>query len=251
VYVANRSRVAALGENLAGVGRNVANLIYFVLDQGIVAGIVINGQLYLGSGSAAGEIGHVSIEPDGPLCRCGNRGCLQMYASEEAILARARAVAREQVSSLLWKNTDGRVERLTAELVFAAARQGDASALAVINEVGTKVGFAISTLINLFDPEMVVLGGAIGTQAGDLLLKAATREAQVRALPRAFQKTRIVTGTLGSNAAAIGAAVLAIKNTPISMIFDGRPTTDAAAPQTEAAEVETPAADSLDSVAVN
>ena len=95
VYVANRSQVAALGENLAGVGRNVSNLIYFVLDQGIVAGFVIHGSLYLGSGFASGQIGHVSIEPDGPLCRCGNRGCLQLYASEEAILARARAVARE------------------------------------------------------------------------------------------------------------------------------------------------------------
>ena len=207
------------------MGRNVSNLIYFVLDQGIVAGFVINGGLYLGSGSAAGQIGHVSIEPDGPLCRCGNRGCLQLYASEEAILARARAVAREEVTSLLWQNTDGRVERLTTDLVFEAARQGDASALAVMNEAGAKVGFAIATLINLFDPEMVVLGGTIGTKAGDLLLKPATREAQVRALPRSFQKTRIVTGTLGTNALAIGAAVLAIKNTPISMIFERRPAT--------------------------
>ena len=225
VYVANRSQVAALGENLAGVGRNVSNLIYFVLDQGIVAGFVIHGSLYLGSGFASGQIGHVSIEPDGPLCRCGNRGCLQLYASEEAILARARAVAREAASSLLWQDTDGRVERLTTDMVFEAARRGDASALAVMNEAGTKVGFAIATLINLFDPEMVVLGGTIGTQAGDLLLKPATREAQMRALPRSFQKTRIVTGTLGTNALAIGAAVLAIKNTPISMIFEGRPAT--------------------------
>jgi predicted NBD/HSP70 family sugar kinase len=230
VYVANRSQVAALGENLAGVGRNVSNLIYFVLDQGIVAGFVVNGGLYLGSGFAAGQIGHVSIEPDGPLCRCGNRGCLQLYASEEAILAQARAVAREEVTSLLWQNTAGRVERLTPDMVFEAARQGDASALAVMNEAGAKVGFAVATLINLFDPEMVVLGGTIGTKAGDLLLKPATREAQVRALPRSFQKTRIVTGTLGTNALAIGAAVLAIKNTPISMIFEGRPATLAEPP---------------------
>ena len=246
VYVANRSQVAALGENLAGVGRNVSNLIYFVLDQGIVAGFVIHGSLYLGSGFASGQIGHVSIEPDGPLCRCGNRGCLQLYASEEAILARARAVAREAVSSLLWQETDGRVERLTTDMVFEAARRGDASALAVMNEAGTKVGFAIATLINLFDPEMVVLGGTIGTQAGDLLLKPATREAQMRALPRSFQKTRIVTGTLGTNALAIGAAVLAIKNTPISMIFEGRP----AAPDDPPAGRGHPEADATPEAAV-
>ena len=220
VYVANRSRVAALGELRVGVGRNVTNLIYIFLGQGIAAGIVIDGDLYLGSSSGAGEIGHISVVPDGPLCDCGNRGCLEVYASEVGILARARAMARENTSNLLQQVVNGRLERLTVEMVIQAARRGDAAAIQALNDVGTQIGFSVSTLINLFNPEKVVIGGPIGANAGDLLLAPIIREAQVRTLPRSFHQTRIVTGTLGTKAIAIGAAVLAISNTPIDYIFE-------------------------------
>ena len=219
VYVANRSRVAALGEYQVGVGRDVSNLIYLFLGQGTVAGIVLDGQLYFGADSSAGEVGHISVCPDGPLCACGNRGCLEAYAAETAILARARAIARENPDSLLQQVVGSDLERLTIEDLIRAAQQGDPSALDVFTEVGSKVGLAVSTLINLFNPEIVIIGGPIGSNAGDLLLEPVIKEAQRRTLPRPFHATRIVTGTLGTKAVAIGAAVLAINHTPIDAIF--------------------------------
>lgn len=219
VYVANRSRVAALGEQRVGMCCNVSNLIYLFLGQGIAAGIVIDGSLYLGPGSSAGEIGHVSVVPDGPLCDCGNRGCLEVYAKEATILARARALAREEPKSFMQRVVDSHLERLTIEHVIQAAREGDSAAVTVLNEAGTKVGIAVSTLIDLFNPEMVIIGGPIGSNAGELLLDRVIREAQRRTLPRPFNMARIVNGTLGTKAVAIGAAVLAINQTPVDAIF--------------------------------
>ena len=219
VYVANRSRVAALGEYQVGMGREVSNLIYLFLGRGTVAGVVIDGQLYFGSGSSAGEVGHVSIVPDGPLCDCGNRGCLEVYGTEAAILASARALARENPESLLLQAVDSQLERLTIDQVIQAAWQGDSSALEVLTEVGAKVGLAVSILINLFNPEMVIIGGPTGSNAGQLLLEPVIKEAQRRTLPRPFKLTKIVTGTLGTKAVAIGAAVLAINYTPVDVIF--------------------------------
>lgn len=219
IYVANRSRVAALGEYRVGVGREVSNLIYLFLGQGIVAGIVIDGHLYLGSGSGSGEIGHVSVDPEGPLCDCGNRGCLECYATEAAILAHARSIARENVDSLLQHAVDGHLERLTMDQLIQTARQDDPSALAVLTDAGTRVGFAVSIMIDLFDPEMVIIGGPIGSHAGDFLLPSVVREAQLRTLPRFVRRTRIVVGELGTKAVAIGAAVLAINHTPVDAIF--------------------------------
>jgi glucokinase-like ROK family protein len=219
VYVANRSRVAALGEFQSGIGRGVSNLVYLFLGQGIAAGIVIDGQLYFGSGSSTGEIGHVSIIPDGPLCDCGNHGCLEVYATEAAILARARALARDNRASLLHQVVDSHLERLTIEQVVAAAQRGDESAVEVFTDAGSKVGMAVSTLINLFNPEMVIIGGPVGVTASQFLLDPVIKEAQRRTLSRALKMTRIVTGILGTKAVAIGSAVLAINHTPVDVIF--------------------------------
>jgi glucokinase-like ROK family protein len=219
VFVANRSRVAALGELKAGIGRNVSNLIYLFLGQGIVAGIVINGKLYFGSGFDSGEIGHVSIDPNGLLCACGNHGCLEAYASEDAILAYARSIARKLQDSQLQGLVDGDLEKLNLDHILLAARRGDPAATEVISEVGKKIGFAVSILINLFAPELVILGGPIGTSAGDLLLTAVITEASNRTRPRSYKRTRIVTGSLGVEALAIGAAILAINNVPIDVVY--------------------------------
>ena len=219
VHVANRSRVAALGECQVGVGRDASDLIYLFLGQGIVAGIVIGGRLYFGSGSSAGEIGHVSLDPNGPLCNCGNRGCLEVYAAEAAILARARAVARRDMNGLLQQKVDGQLERMTIEDIVQCARQGDSTALALLTEVGSKVGAAVSILIDLFNPEMVIIGGPIGYNAGELLLEPVIKEVHIRSLPRFLRGTSVVTGALGSRALTIGAAVFAINHTSTDAVF--------------------------------
>jgi predicted NBD/HSP70 family sugar kinase len=125
VFVANRSRVAALGEQRVGVGRGATHLIYLYLGQGIVAGIVLDGQLYLGALSSAGEIGHVSLDRNGPLCACGNRGCLSAYATQDVMLARARAMAREHPQSRLAEPASGRLESLTLADLLKAAQQSE------------------------------------------------------------------------------------------------------------------------------
>jgi N-acetylglucosamine repressor len=225
VHVANRSRVAALGELTAGTGRGCDSLIYLFLGQGIVAGIVEHGGLYVGSTSGAGEVGHVAICPDGPLCECGNHGCLEVYATEEAILARARSLAREYPESLLQQLVSGSLELLSIEQLLQAARAGDVAAHQVLEEVGGKVGLAVAHLINLFDPQMVVIGGPIGCRAGDLLLQPIINETRRRASARLFTHAEVVSGTMGLAAMAIGAAVFAITRTPAEAYFGAGATT--------------------------
>jgi glucokinase-like ROK family protein len=219
VYIVNRSRVAALGEHQVGIGKGANNLIYFFIGQGIAAGIIIDGKLYLGSKSSSGEIGHVIVEPNGPRCKCGNQGCLETYSTESAILASARAMTKSDTQSTLYQALDGRLELMTIDHILQAGNQDDPLALKVLEEAGQKIGLAVSTLINLFDPEMVILGGPIGSSAGDKLLQPVIREAQARTIARSFANTRIVTGALGTEAATIGAAVLAITQTPLEAII--------------------------------
>jgi glucokinase-like ROK family protein len=220
VYVINRSRVAALGEYRVGIGKGARNLIYVFIGQGIVAGIIIEGKLFLGSKSSAGEIGHVSLAPDGPLCKCGNLGCLEVYASEAALLASGRALAREDKENQLYYELAGKLDLLSMDLLIKAANQGDRVAKQIFEDAGTKVGMAVSTLINLFNPEIVILGGSIGSSAGELLLEPVVKEARLRTIPRSFADVKIVTGTLGTEAATIGAAVLAITQTPIETVIN-------------------------------
>jgi glucokinase len=218
VYVVNRSRAAALGEHRVGIGKGTHNLIYVFIGQGIAAGIILGGKLFLGAHSSAGEIGHVAVVPDGPLCRCGSQGCLELYASENALLAAARARIKTDSDNPLYQALEGALDLMTSAGLIQAAYQGNPAALQIFEEAGTKIGFAVSTLINLFDPEIIILGGPIGAQAGELLLGPVTAEARRRTIARSFAGTRITAGALGSEAATIGAAVLAISQTPIESL---------------------------------
>lgn len=220
VIVANRSRTAALGEMKMGVGQDVHNLFYLSIGRGIVAGLVFNDDIFLGTNYSAGEIGHNTVVADGALCGCGNHGCLEMYASDRAIVAQAIANARKMPDSLLRQVVrDGNLQMLTLDLILDCARQGDAAALEVINETGKYIGIALSDAINILNPEMIVLGGPIGGKAGLFLLEPITREVERHALPMSLACLQIVSGSEGSESAAIGAAVLAIKSTTIERIF--------------------------------
>ena len=219
VHVTNRSRVAALGEFKVGVGRGLSNLVYLFLGQGIVAGIVMDGQLFFGSSFGSGEIGHISIYPDGPLCACGNHGCLEVYATEEALLARAREAARDSQDNRLQFAVGGSLERLTLDHMLQAAHEGDSLVLSILRDAGIDVGMAVATLINLFNPEMVVIGGPLGCSAGHFFLQSVIEEAKRRTLPRLFVKARIVSGMSCTYAEAIGAAVLAVSQSPVDAFF--------------------------------
>jgi predicted NBD/HSP70 family sugar kinase len=219
VYVHNRSKVAALAENKIGVARGVEHMLYVFLGKGIVAGTVLHGEPYYGYSASAGEVGHISVCPDGPLCKCGNRGCLEVYGSEAAIVASARALAKEHPDSLLNAVGATQIELLTVDNIIQAARQADPYAIQVLAEAGEKIGFAVGTLINLFNPQMVVIGGPVGCRAGELLTGPIIKEARRRSVARAFSSVKIVPGVLGDEGVAIGAAVLAISSTPIQDIL--------------------------------
>ena len=212
VHVANRSKVGALAELWNGRNAGVQNLIYISIGTGVAAGIVIQGQLYTGVNSSAGELGHVTVQPGGPLCACGNRGCLQSLVSAPAIASRARERLRQAPHSLLPRLVEGHPERIVAETVFAAAEQGDPLARQVMEETAQFLGIAVANLVNLFNPELIVLGGPV-SQAGQVLLDPVRTEVQRRAMAYPLSAVRIVTSTLGADAGAIGAAVLVLQRT--------------------------------------
>lgn len=224
VFVANRSKVGALAEFWYGAERGGEDLIYISIGTGIAAGIVHAGELFIGVNSSAGELGHVTILPDGPLCPCGNRGCLQELVSSTAIANRARAKMRVWSDSSLHKVAGNYPERLTAEDVFRAAEGGDELALEVVAETASYLGIAVANLINLFNPERVVIGGPVG-QAGKVLLEPLQTEVQRRAMAHPLSTAKIVTSSFDSYAGAVGAAVLVLQNASDFVLGERREST--------------------------
>ena len=194
VHVDNDANVGALAESVLGVGRGVSEMAYIMLGSGIGAGLIIGGQLYRGAGGTAGEIGHVLVDEHGPLCRCGNRGCLETYAGADALLD-------------LLRRQHG--DELTVDGLVQLARDGDAACQRVIADAARIVGVAAATLCNQLNPELIVIGGELA-QTGPLLLDP-LRESIVRyAIPAAAEDVRVVTGELGERAELLGALVLVL-----------------------------------------
>ena len=208
--VANRSKVGALAEYWFGANEGPHDLIYISIGTGVSAGIVHAGELYMGFNSSAGELGHVTILPDGPLCRCGNRGCLQQLVSEPAIADRARVQLRVNSDTLLARLAGNYPERVTAEMVFSAAGQGDALALELVAETARYLGIAIATLVNLFNPQRIILGGPVGQMSG-VMLPMLQDEVRKRALSYPLSVAQILPSTLGADANAVGAAALVLR----------------------------------------
>ncbi len=210
VVVANRSKLGALAEFWYGADRGVKDLVYLSIGTGVAAGIVHRGELYLGSNSSAGEAGHLTIVPDGPLCPCGNRGCLQQFVSESAIANRTRQHLRAGQASALRNLADDQSDSITAQAVFEAAEQGDQVAGEIVEETARYLGIAIANLINLLNPELIVLGGPVGI-AGRVLLEPLRAEVGRRAMAYPASVTEITISALGSDAGAVGAAVLILE----------------------------------------
>lgn len=200
VIVGNDANAAALGEHRYGAGRGVHNLVYFTVSTGIGGGVIVDDRLVLGAHGFAGELGHQVLEPDGPVCGCGGRGCLEALASGTAIarIARERLAAGES-SSL------ARLDRITAEAVAEAARAGDPLAREVFGRAAAYLGIGIVNAIHSFDPALVIIGGGV-SNAGGLLL-GPIREAITSRAQRWFHDgVRVTTAILGDDAGLLGAA---------------------------------------------
>jgi glucokinase len=209
VFVDNDANVAALAEHRAGAARGAENAVMLTIGTGIGGGLILGGELFRGSTGAAAELGHVVIDMNGPRCQgnCPNRGCVEALASGTALEREAARIAEEQPDSGLGRARDaGRP--LTGPLVTELAHDGDHSAIEVLTLIGSRLGVAIASLVNIFNPDVVVIGGGV-IAAGELLLEPARAEVAARALPPSKDEVRIVAARFGGEAGMVGAAQLA------------------------------------------
>jgi predicted NBD/HSP70 family sugar kinase len=196
VLVDNDANLGALGEWMWGAGAGVANMVFLKAATGIGGGLIIDGKPYGGAGGTAGEIGHTPLEPNGPICRCGNRGCLEMVAGAQAIIASLRGTHGPDI---------------VLEDVIALAVAGDAGCQRAIGDAGRSIGMAAAILCNVFNPHRIVLGGELAA-AGELVLQPMRESLQRSALRSAAGDVAVVPGELGERAVAMGAVGLVLRS---------------------------------------
>lgn len=206
-FIDNDANAAALGESLFGAGKGVENLIYITVSTGIGGGIIINKKLYRGKTGNAGELGHMTVEPNGPRCNCGNYGCLEVMASGTAIarVARERLKHSEKLNdkdSLLFS-----FENLSSKEVFECATREDKLALEVVDYTSNYLGIGIASLINIFDPDMIVIGGGV-SKVGDILFNRLRKIALERSFKVMSSSVKIVPASLGTAAGLVGALAI-------------------------------------------
>ncbi|HEX6710339.1 MAG TPA: ROK family transcriptional regulator [Rubrobacter sp.] len=207
VFVDNDVNVMALGEHRDGVGKGEDDMLFVKIGTGIGGGIIADGRLHRGSQGCAGDIGHICLDPDGPVCLCGNKGCLEAMAAAPAIASKAERYAKEGQSPILQEALDER-GTLTARDVGEAAALGDYYALEIIRESGRLVGQVIATLVSTLNPSLVVVGGGV-TNIGHSLLAEIRSTVYRRSLPLATRNLSVVLSRLDQIAGVTGASVLA------------------------------------------
>ncbi|MEV5375096.1 ROK family transcriptional regulator [Streptomyces nondiastaticus] len=205
VHVDNDANLGALGELVWGAGRGAADLAYIKVASGVGAGLVINGQIYRGPGGTAGEIGHITLDESGPVCRCGNRGCLETFTAARYVLP-------------LLHSAHG--SDLTVARMVQLAREGDPGCRRVISDVGRHIGSGVANLCNLLNPRRVVLGGDLAP-SGELVLAPIRESVSRYAIPSAARQLEVVPGALGGRAEVLGALALVLSEMGDSTLLDG------------------------------
>ena len=211
VHIEHDAKAMALGERWFGAARNVADALCLNIGWGLGLGILIDGRLYYGRDGYAGEFGHIRIRDDGPLCYCGKRGCLETVASGMAIGRNARERIAAGARSKLVDMAGGTIESIDAALVVKAATEGDQFSIEVLEESGRYLGEGIGGLINLFNPELIILGGRVSQAAGfllDAVRSAAIKNSHVKLHPG----VEFTVSTLGTKAGALGVAMMAARD---------------------------------------
>ena len=201
----NDANCATFGEWWQGAARGGRNVVGLTIGTGIGGGLILNGALYHGSSDMAGEIGHTTIDLNGRHCKCGNYGCLEAYASGPAIATRAREVlVREEGESAIPAMVKGRLDDITAQIVYDAATNGDEVAIEIVRDTARYLGAGVANLLNIFNPDIVVVAGGV-TAAGDALFVPLRAEVRRRAFSPAVRAVRIVPGELPGTAGVVGA----------------------------------------------
>ncbi len=211
LYIENEAMASAICENWIGSCQQIENFVCINIKSGIGAGIFINGKLYRGAGGTAGEIGHIAVDEDGPRCGCGNFGCLETMSSAKYIEQKAIKLARQGVSPKLADIED--IDRISIDDVVKAAREGDEAATGILKESGRYLGIAIANIVNILNPEKIVIGKDF-TKYSDLVLNTIKTVVECKALKYPSDQVEIVASEVGDRASTIGAALI-----PIKLIF--------------------------------
>ena len=208
IYLDNDANCAALGEAIAGAGHGVANFIAITLGTGVGSGIVIDGKLVTGINFAAGEMGHTVICLDGERCSCGRRGCWESYSSATALIAQTKDVMRVSPDSLMWQIAQESIYHVDGRTAFDAMRKGDAAAKKVVDNYIYYLAQGITNVVNIFQPDMICIGGGISHEGETLLEPLRRMVARERYSIHAKRQTQIVAAELGNDAGIFGAAFL-------------------------------------------
>ena len=217
VYVDNEAKLAALGEAYFGTAQGHDNVLYVSSGVGIGGGIVINGQVLSGASGFAGEFGHITMDPDGLPCKCGNNGCWETLASQRALFRRIRDAVDANKNTALWSVTDGDLARLTVPIIVKAAQDGDRVAIDALKKTGRWLGIGIANLINTFNPHRVVFGGILSL-AHEFLLPEMQAEVNERSLKWAREYCEIVIAEYGADASIMG-GVAAVYRATMSQLL--------------------------------
>jgi glucokinase len=209
IAVENDANVAAFAESRAGSGSRDASFLFITLGTGIGGCVIVDRSIWRGGGGGAGEVGHVSVDANGPLCGCGSRGCIEAYLGQRSMIALARErVAREHSSSLHALVASG--EELTPKHLTVAADAGDRVAIELFDELGTLLGVALASVLNLCDLALVIVGGGVA-RAGEHILEPARRSLRARALKSIAARIEVRPAIFGNDAGMVGAALLGLQ----------------------------------------
>ena len=208
VYIENDANAAAFGEYVAGVGKNAKIFVAITLGTGVGSGILINGSIFSGSNCAGAELGHVCIELNGEMCKCGNYGCWEAYASATALIRQTKYAMKRYPTSKMWELCQNQLENVTGKTAFDAMRLGDEAGEIVVNTYCGYVAVGVSNIINIFQPDVVCIGGGVANE-GNTLLEPVIRIARGNDHARNLEKkTAVRIAALGNDAGIIGAAYI-------------------------------------------
>jgi glucokinase len=210
VYLDNDANVACIGEAVWGAARGYNNIVCITLGTGVGGGLIINGEVYRGINFSAAETGHICIDKNGPLCNCGSYGCMEAFVGNRYIVKNVVKRLKNGERSILLKLADGKFSNITPKLIDRAAKKGDSFSIRIWKEVGENIGIGLASIINLLNPDIIVIGGGI-SKTGKILLDAIRDSVKKRALAVSLKGLKIIRAKFVDDAGVVGAAALVKK----------------------------------------
>ena len=208
VYMDNDANAAAYGESIAGAAKGYKNVLAITLGTGVGGGIIIDGRIYGGFSNCGAELGHMGIVYDGRPCTCGRKGCIEAYASATGLINLTKEAMKDHPASIMWQMVDGDLNKVNGRVAFDAMRKGDETGAQVVDQYISYLAYGVSNFINMFQPEILVIGGGIGKEGENLLVPLREKVKKETYAKRPEDETQILSAKLGNDAGIIGAAFL-------------------------------------------